>query len=330
MKNFLENIKYDVNLDNKKYLHFYMASIIVMYHVGGLTDIYTSTIDHFLTNILIFGFEILANIAMIYYFFISGFLLFNNLSYDNYFTKIKRRFFSLLFPFLIWNFFVHLLKVLVGKSNVFDFVYIFDMRHYPPNGPLWYMYCIFLLALMSPLFIKMIKKHSLILILFSSFICNYFLQNFSFSDGYLINLLHFFPIWLLGGAISKNTFNLTNILILIFLSAFSFSGSIQNYFIFLIEILIVLYLITKKYNIFSFLENNYKYSFLMYLIHGPLIEVFGKYVKKITYFLFRSELLTVLASKMIFLLLCIILCKLFYFIFKKNNKIINFITCNRG
>ncbi len=322
--------QYEVQLSNIKFLHFYMAIIIVMYHVGGMSSSNTTGIDGVLLNWLICFWEFLANIAMGYFFFISSYLLFKDLDYSNYGEKVKRRVHSLLIPFVLWNVIVLVMKTIVGKNKLLDIIYLFDMRKYPPDGPLWYMYCIFLLALISPLFLRVLKKYPLVVITSSAIICNLILHNNSFDDGYIVNLLHFFPIWLLGGALAQKGVNNKELCIMILVSCISFKGELYNYVFYVVELLIILILISTHRKLSITERNIYRCSFLMYVIHGPIIEVFGKTVKELLFSLIGNSFITIIISKIIFLIICITICVVFYYVFKRNKRIVNIITCNRG
>lgn len=138
--------------------------------------------------------EVLASIALPSFFMISGYLFFVNLeswSWKTYLNKMKRRFWTLLVPFLLWNtFFIanELLKPLKkygftdmafeqfrewcrGYDSIlsmfWDSVVLSsgtDMLgfHYtsavPVNVPLWFLRELMVLACIAPLFYKLLKR----------------------------------------------------------------------------------------------------------------------------------------------------------------------------
>ena len=322
--------RYQLKLDNIKYLHFYMALIIVMYHVGVIMDGKSSKMDMYLTIQLSNLFEFLANIAMSYFFFVSGYLLFKTLEIFNYVDKVKRRLKTLLAPYIGWNLIVFLMKCIVGKESIFSAGKMFDIRYYPPDGPLWYMYCIFLLALISPIFLSVVRKNNIFIIALFSICCNFLLHRFSFNDGYAVNLLHFFPIWLLGGVISKNDMNRKKLIALIMVTCFSFKGGIYNYLLFIVQIIIILLLLSLKIEDEKKNTHIYKWNFLIYVIHGPIIEVGGRYVKTLFMYLCGSTFISSVLCKLFFTCCCLLLCWLFYFVFRKHKTVIKVLTCNRG
>lgn len=85
------------------FLGFVMTCGIVFYHCGpspavpsvGLDQICFDAISNFFTNT--------ATLAMSYFFAVTGYLLFLNLSLRGWAGKVKRRTFSLLVPYLAWQ-----------------------------------------------------------------------------------------------------------------------------------------------------------------------------------------------------------------------------------
>lgn len=90
--------------------------------------------------------------AMSYFFFVSGFLLFHNLNFKTYGRKIRSRLFTLLIPYLVWQIIAWMNSWLRGfPISVREFLStVFLFQIWPPDGALWYVYIIFLLALLSP------------------------------------------------------------------------------------------------------------------------------------------------------------------------------------
>lgn len=85
------------------FLGFVMTCGIVLYHCGpspavpsvGLDQVCFDAISNFFTNT--------ATLAMSYFFAVTGYLLFLNLSLRGWAGKVKRRTFSLLVPYLAWQ-----------------------------------------------------------------------------------------------------------------------------------------------------------------------------------------------------------------------------------
>lgn len=154
--------------------------------LGSLSDLYN------LSFVLVT--KVLASIALPSFFLISGYLFFVNLeswSWRTYLHKMKRRFWTLLVPFLFWNTFYianELLKSLkkYGFSGVafeqfrewcqgFDSIFSMfwdgvvlssgiDMLGFsytsavPVNVPLWFLRELIVLACIAPLFYQLLKR----------------------------------------------------------------------------------------------------------------------------------------------------------------------------
>lgn len=126
------------------------------------------------------------------FFFISGFLYFNNIQYlsvNTYCSKTWRRVKSLLFPYLIWNAIVVICfaaaHLFMGDRINQDFYNVLEyspvqLLHcfwdcdggMPINVPLWFLRDLFLFCLLSPLIWFVIKngtKYVCVLILLASF-----------------------------------------------------------------------------------------------------------------------------------------------------------------
>lgn len=186
-----------------KVLGFIFTCIIVMYHCKfPLTPV--GLFDERCNTDLVRIFEQLAALAMSYFFTVTGYLLFYHFSY----LKIKKRVFTLLIPYLAWQFIVILLRSFRGTAYTLrDLVHsIFLFETFPPNGPLWYMYAVFVLAFFSPILFIIFRSKRIgwgVLILFIILIqrlrmtqtgilgelCNY---------GYIENTMAYLPSYLIG------------------------------------------------------------------------------------------------------------------------------------
>lgn len=61
-----------------------------------------------------------ARIANAGFFLCSGYLFYRNFTMDRLFYKWKRRFFSTVVPFAVWNFFYYMIRLAVSKVQVFE------------------------------------------------------------------------------------------------------------------------------------------------------------------------------------------------------------------
>lgn len=87
----------------RKY-NFAMTCAIVIYHAPSL-DVRAGTtpFDAFVFKVANAAINNLGILAMCYFFFVTGFLLFNNYSLELYPQKVKRRIHSLFIPYLLWQ-----------------------------------------------------------------------------------------------------------------------------------------------------------------------------------------------------------------------------------
>ena len=69
-----------------------MTSVIVMYHCGATGVVPLNILDEKINKFLDMFFDNMAILAMSYFFFVTGYLLFYNLTESLFKTKIKRRF----------------------------------------------------------------------------------------------------------------------------------------------------------------------------------------------------------------------------------------------
>ena len=93
-------------------------------------------------------------LCMSWFFGLTGFLLFRNLSFQNLGSKMKTRVQTLLVPYLLWQIIYIIKSILQGNSwTAADmFGQVFLLRIWPPLGAFWYVYTVFLFAvLFSPI-----------------------------------------------------------------------------------------------------------------------------------------------------------------------------------
>ncbi len=153
----------DKSLSKKlEILGFIMTCFIIFYHTKALVvDYAASTADRFLSLFIYNYFDLMCTVAMSSFFTVTGFLLFRNLSFNNYPPKIKSRFFTLFIPFLLWQIVYLIISLISGTYNN-DFLYkTFCFSRWPYCGQMWYVYTVFLLALLSPLLLFLFKRKRL-------------------------------------------------------------------------------------------------------------------------------------------------------------------------
>ena len=102
--------------------------------------------------------NVVGRIGVPLFYIISGYLFFQR--YDNslkcYKNKLKKRIFSLLVPYLMWNFIAYLVYAFITHTmQPEDFVQSFWVvnskpGHSPADGPLWFVRTLMMLSIISP------------------------------------------------------------------------------------------------------------------------------------------------------------------------------------
>lgn len=104
--------------------------------------------------------NVIGRIGVPLFYIISGYLFFQK--YDNslkcYKNKLKKRVFSLLIPYLLWNIIAYLVYAFITHTmQPEDFVQSFWVvnskpGHSPADGPLWFVRTLMILSIISPIF----------------------------------------------------------------------------------------------------------------------------------------------------------------------------------
>ena len=144
-------------------ISFLMMIEVVLYHcespsnefaVSALDLKLNTAIDNFVTGVPCI-------LCMSWFFAITGFLLFRNLSFQNLGSKIQTRTRTLLVPYLLWQIIYIVKSILQGNSWTLSDVFgqVFLLRIWPPLGAFWYIYTVFLFAVFfSPIFLLLFKN----------------------------------------------------------------------------------------------------------------------------------------------------------------------------
>lgn len=182
-----------------------MTFVIVMYHTGAPgADLALNEFDAKWNDIFSKCFDTLAELAMSWFFATSGFLLFLNLKRKNFTVKIKKRIYSLLLPYFLWQMIAVIKGLLKGYSYDFKAVIktIFLFDRWPPDGALWYLYAIFFMALISPIILFIFKKKNLAyVVIVLSIILMYRMsigESALMSYGYFYNIMTYAPAYVIG------------------------------------------------------------------------------------------------------------------------------------
>jgi len=335
-----------------KYLGFIMTCAMVFYHCPVIESLPSvGSLDHFAKVSIDTVVRSSVNLIMAYFFAVTGFLLFQNFRMKDYPTKIKRRVFSLLIPFVLWQ------GIFAVIDTVFKFAPItfteflektFLLQRWPVDAALWYVYAIFLLALLSPVVLFIIKNKNigwvliLFVLVFSSVRSKIDFPVFKaiLHYGYIENILVFLPAYLAGAfygyhykdASCDCLHYLLSALLLAALTEGLINGFILNTALIMLPIAII-YLLPP----IPFLRNRkiYKLSFLMYALHQPLIwkiqapviDLYSNSIHRLIPFATAASVLT----RLIFLAIVIGIAALIHFVFSKlSPRFLAMLTGGRG
>lgn len=288
-------------------INFIMTMCIVIYHFwygyNGQFNIANNW-----SGCVLRGFNGFCNflgiLAMSMFFLLSGFLLYNgaNTSKDML-KKWKSRIFTLLIPFLIWNTFMLLYKMIAYELNAFtsfwDFIsgYIVD----PYNGPLWYMIALFILMLFAPLVIKLKnhKKFSIVFMFVVIVLSQLPIYDFLTSKiWYLGNTLSYFPLYVIGAfmgmhysdKIFKQDYNVKKFRLISFAVmalCLLLYFTIKHFLV--IKLIVVFAPISLWFILDAKIFNKkilfpFKVSFFMYVMHAPFLISIAYKVMSLFYY----------------------------------------------
>ena len=195
---------------NIKIFSFVVSCFMVLFHAGMYDN--SNAVNQFdrqLSELINYDYKLLAFFGLSFFFSVTGFLLFYGLNYRNYLKKIERRVHSLLIPYLIWQALVLIKDLCIGRRyEILDVLLrTFGLELWPLNGPLWYVYVVFLLALLlSPVLLLMFSsKRSAWISTFAMLILIRFLKQTSIepvrivvSYGLFSRILTYLPAYMIG------------------------------------------------------------------------------------------------------------------------------------
>ncbi|MBR4914933.1 MAG: acyltransferase [Clostridiales bacterium] len=284
--------------NNIKMLSFVVSCFMVLFHAGMYENTNAvSEFDRKLSDLINYDYKLLAFFGLSFFFSVTGFLLFYGLSYGNFLKKIERRVHSLLIPYLIWQALVLIKDLCIGRRyEVMDVLLrTFGLELWPLNGPLWYVYVVFLLALIfTPLLLLMFTNKK------SAWICTIVLV-------FLIQLLkktqvNSIQMVLSYGLFSRILTYLPAYMIGAYYGRFYDKNKMPQSFIYSVAVIFFAYLLDFKMSEFfrdmvvmtlpmalifilpsiPKLENRkiYGYTFMIYALHHPLIVDFKGFLDK--------------------------------------------------
>lgn len=274
---------------NIKIFSFVVSCFMVLFHAGMYDN--SNAINQFdreLSELINYDYKLLAFFGLSFFFSVTGFLLFYGLNYRNYLKKIERRVHSLLIPYLIWQALVLIKDLCIGRRyEILDVLLrTFGLELWPLNGPLWYVYVVFLLALLlSPVLLLMFSsKRSAWISTFAMLILIRFLKQTSIepvrivvSYGLFSRILTYLPAYMIGAYYGrfyeKNRMPESMVYSLaVVLFAYLLDFKISGFFTDMVVMTLPMVLIFIFPSIPK-LENRkiYGYTFLIYALHHPFI-----------------------------------------------------------
>lgn len=282
-----------------KVLGFLMTCAVVFYHcptvdasyIRGSVDAAACTLaEHIVSQ--------MGTFAMSHFFAVTGFLLFQNYTLKSYPQKIKRRVFSLLIPYVLWQCLTVALKLVLNGEVIplGDFLRkTFLFARFPYNGALWYVYAVFFLALLSPLLLPLLRSRRSgwcwILVLITAVEAREQISNPAVTEilnyGYFWNIFTYLPAYLVGCFCGKfagdaeETLPLKSIFSALFL-AFLLEGILPGFFSGLtvkLMPLMALFLLPVIPNLIP--QPVFQLTFLVYAVHQPLCGIVWSVLRRV-------------------------------------------------
>lgn len=269
--------------NNIKTMSFIMTCFMVFYHCGDFSG------ENNLNCVLNNCFNYMGFVVMSYFFSVTGFLLMKGLNVHNSIFKIKRRFFSLLLPYVIWQTICAIPYLLRGTMSLQEYlIQNYSLKTFPINGPLWYLYAIFLLSIFCPILCVLYSNRQsafLVTIFFTFF--SQLVNSLPFESvisianyGLISNILRYMPAYcvgmMLGRFFDDSKENLISYIVAIMicvvcLIVVRWDDSYYLVMVQLIPIMVVLF-----FSNISILNRAkiYKITFLIYALHGIVLSYF--------------------------------------------------------
>lgn len=335
-----------------KYLGFIMTCGMVLFHCPIVESIPAlGALDYALKTLTDSVFRSLVSLIMSYFFTVTGFLLFRDFSISNYSTKIRRRIFSLLVPYILWQLIFASITILsnTDQLSVQSFIQrTFLLYTWPVDSPLWYVYAVFLLALFSPAVYLMIKRKYLgwclvvAVTLFAAARDRIGIPIYQsiLYHGYVQNIVYYLPAYLAGAFFGYHYKDGSHdglyLLLCSQIIGFLLGERLDSSFAYISTVLLPTALIYLLPNI-SPLENRavYRLSFLIYAIHMPVlgwlfphaVNLYAHSVGRI----FMSAALAAITTRLLLLAAIIALAAVIYAIVSKvSPRLLSLLTGGRG
>lgn len=299
-------------------VNFILSLLIVMHHSFNINVDYNvelKTISWACERL----FYNISECAVPIFFFISAMLFFRNYqgTRAEYATKVKKRFFSIVVPYLLFNVFGYF-KHLLFSGNRFDMYGFIKSIILSDTMPLWFLRELFILVLLAPAIFylrKHLKLNMIIIFLIWLLVILGVIRYRCF--------LYWLPFYLFGSFIGmKELQNVAmclkkrNIQYLVFSIVPIFAWFLPNstypmkysgnlffycfrYYSILVGILAMGLLLQKAHKVYWFM----KYSFWVYCVHFPIITFVNVFFNKVP--LLQDSLKIVLYFLTVILVYCL-------------------------
>lgn len=301
-------------------ISYVMTCVVVLYHCESPADsLAVSSADLWWNQQMthVFGGD-LAILFLCWFFGLSAFLLFRDLSFQNLGRKLLTRVKSLLIPYILWEFLYAVKAVVQGADWTIPqmLAQIFFLRMWPPLPPLWYIYALFLLALCSPLLLLLFRNKTLGWLLTAAVIVliNAFWDELYIRIGlryYILNIILYLPAYLIGAffgslyAKEKEPENLryaVGFLLVGVLLGRSVENLLPN-----VALAVLPMLMLFRLPVPDWAKNRrlYRASFLLYATHESFISLCMPFIRRVLFAVMPSVALVNLAGRALLLLLVI-------------------------
>lgn len=328
-------------LSDKFRIAGFICTIMVLYrHSLNYLAFFNSWTGQGINKIIQGNFLVFTEIAVPYFFIVSGLFFFNHSyhSIDSYKIMIKKKFKSLFIPFIIWNIFgLLILLVISDYDKIGDSLYtcIGNLLYSRWNGPLWYIRDLMIMMIF-------VWIYNWIFIVNKIWLFGFFIMVFYYYwipvDISLISSEGIF-FFFIGGLISKynNVLNikfptyLTLGLVLLWICLSINTIITDNIYIHRCNTLIGLCSFWQILNfvpvkIKDFVLKYSSYSFLIYVMHSYLIKILKN---SIAYIFYGNELIALITFIFLPIIVTFIIVTIGYYWKNISVKTYNIATGNR-
>lgn len=277
-------------------LNVFLTILIVILHAVPLLRF---GIDVDITYPFIYSIYIFCQIAIPLFFFISAYLFYNTCeSYKSVLDKIKRRYHSLLVPYILWNciftsiyFILACLPFFYSNVSAGDSYYtwkdfiigVLDSRF----TPLWFVKNLIFYTLLSPVIFFLLRNKFLFLIVFVIVSIIYLKSNFKIYDSFWNGI----PMYMMGAYIGyrkiciRNNHSLIFFSCIIIIASYLLSLYDESCLLFLRFITPVIWFVVD-WIFYDYIKTKFHfrkwmgYTFFIYCTHYFILNVIQKIVVK--------------------------------------------------